>query len=73
MVLIRECIATKATQSEYVMFMYIHVHGHTYCTSIRDHFTAFNLDMVLEGAKLMIVETWGGGGGAHLAGHKTDC
>ena len=39
MVLIRKCIATKATQSEHVMFMYIYVHGHTYCTSIRDHFT----------------------------------
>ena len=31
-VLIRECIATKATQTEHVIFMYIHVHEHTYCT-----------------------------------------
>ena len=35
--------------------------------------TSFNLDMCpCEGAKLIIVETWGGGGGGG-AGQERDC
>ena len=47
-VLISECIANKATQAEHVMFMYIHVHGHTYCTCIHDLYIPAVLQYMVE-------------------------